>query len=102
MLKLIAQESGKLQEYGTLNMKKNIDPEGLEKGAMGVNNCLDMFSRKNIVHGFFFPCRFQSDWEEMKLTFDIRELPYKLRIDKETNRQNSIFASVSGRLTGSF
>ena len=25
---------GKLQEYGALNMKKKIDPEGLEKGAL--------------------------------------------------------------------
>ena len=38
----------------------------------------------------------------MKLTFDIRELPYKLGIGKETNWQNSIFAGLSGRLTDSF
>ena len=28
--------SGKLQEYGGLNMKKKIDPEGLGKGAIDV------------------------------------------------------------------
>ena len=38
----------------------------------------------------------------LKFPFDIRELPYKLRIGKETNRQSSIYASLSGRLTGSF
>ena len=27
-----------LQEYGTLNMNKNIDPEGREKGAIDVKN----------------------------------------------------------------
>ena len=29
---------GKLQEYGALNMKKKLDPEGLEKGAIDVKN----------------------------------------------------------------
>ena len=28
--------SGKLQGYGALNMNKKIDPEGLEKGVIGV------------------------------------------------------------------
>ena len=30
----------KLQEYGTLNMKKNIDPEGLEKGVIDVKKLM--------------------------------------------------------------
>ena len=38
----------------------------------------------------------------LKFPFDIRELPYKLRTGKETNRQSSIYASLSGRLTDSF
>ena len=67
---------------------------------LGVNSYLDMFLRKNILHGLLFPFRFYSDWE--KFPFDIMELPYKLRIGKETNRQNSTFAILSGRLTGSF
>ena len=29
---------GRFQEYGALNMKKKIDPEGLEKGAIDVKN----------------------------------------------------------------
>ena len=40
MLKLITQESGKLHEYETLNMKKNIDPEGLEKRAIDVKELM--------------------------------------------------------------
>ena len=28
--------AGKLQEYGPLNLKKKIDPEGLEKGEIDV------------------------------------------------------------------
>ena len=31
---------GKLQEYGALNMKKKIDPEGLEKGATDVEKLM--------------------------------------------------------------
>ena len=98
MLEVVHAEGddlGQLQEYGALNMKKKIDPEGLEKGAidtkkkrkinrlfpmgrynwfyhtdminlfyqnltfpLGVNSCLDSFSRKNILHGLFFPFRF--------------------------------------------
>ena len=38
----------------------------------------------------------------LKFPLGISELPYKLRIGKETNQQNSIYASLSGRLTGSF
>ena len=60
-----------------------------------------MFSRKDIDHGLLFPFRLLSDWEEILENFDIRELPYKLRIGTETNQQNSICASLSGRLTGS-
>ena len=33
----------------------------------------------------------------LKFPFDIRELPYKLRIGKVTDWQNSIFASLSDR-----
>ena len=29
---------GKLQIYGALKMKKNFDPEGLEKGAIDIKN----------------------------------------------------------------
>ena len=43
------------------------------------------------------------DWDDiLEIFFDIRELLYKLRIDKETNRQSSIYASLSGRLIGAF
>ena len=38
----------------------------------------------------------------LKFPVDIRKLPYKLRIVKEKNRQNSIYASLSGKLTSSF
>ena len=38
----------------------------------------------------------------LRFLLDISELQYKLRIGKETNWQNSIFASLSSRLTGSF
>ena len=31
---------GKLQEYGALNLKKKIDPEGLEKGAIDVKKLM--------------------------------------------------------------
>ena len=31
---------GRLQEYGVLNMKKKIDPEELEKGAIDVKKWL--------------------------------------------------------------
>ena len=31
---------GKLQEYGALNMKKKIYPEGLEKGAIDVKKLM--------------------------------------------------------------
>ena len=37
MLEVVHAEGddlGQLQEYGALNMKKKIDPEGLEKGAI--------------------------------------------------------------------
>ena len=69
---------------------------------LGVNSCLDMFLPKNILHGLLFPFRFYSDWEELKFPFDNRGIPCKLKIGKETNRQNSIFASLPGILTGSF
>ena len=32
---------GKLQEYGALNLKKKIDPEGLEKGAIDVKKLME-------------------------------------------------------------
>ena len=31
---------GKLQEYGPLNLKKKIDPEGLEKGQIDVKKLM--------------------------------------------------------------
>ena len=31
---------GKLQEYGALNMKKKIDPEGLEKRSIDVKKIM--------------------------------------------------------------
>ena len=31
---------GKLQEYGALNLKRKIDPEGLEKGAIDVKKLM--------------------------------------------------------------
>ena len=69
---------------------------------LGVNNCLDMFSRKV----FFMVCYLVLNYKVigksyLKFPFDIREFPYKLRIDEETNRQNIIYATLSGRLTGS-
>ena len=36
----------------------------------------------------------------LKFPFGISELPYKLRLGKETNQPSSIYASLSGRLTG--
>ena len=38
----------------------------------------------------------------LQFPFDTGELPYKLRISKEKNRENNIYLSLSGRLTGSF
>ena len=54
-----------------------------------------MFSWKNIFHGLLFPFL---DYKMvgkryLKFHFDIRELLYKLRIGKETNGQDRIYAS---------
>ena len=55
---------------------------------------------------FFMVCYSVLDYKVigkryLKFPFDITEFPCKLRIGKETNRQNSIYASLSGRLTSS-
>ena len=68
--------------------------------SWGVNSCLDMFSRKIF---FMVPYSLLDSKvigkRYLKFPFDIRELPYKLRTGKETNRQKSIYVSLCGRPT---
>ena len=71
---------------------------------LGVNSCLDMFSRKKY---FFMVCYSLLDSKVigkryLKFPFNIRELLYKLRIGKKKTLQNSIYPSLSGRLIRSF
>ena len=71
--------------------------------AWRVNTCLDIFLQKNIIHGFYSLTDSKViEMRYFKFPSVIRELPYKLRTGKERNRPNSIYASLSGRLTGYF
>ena len=74
------------------------------------NNIPAIHTRHNYFKNSFFPSTI-SEWNNLdckirkrylKFPFDIRELPYKLRIGKETNWQNSIFKSLSSWIIGSF
>ena len=67
-----------------------------------VNTCLDIFLQKNIRGFYSITDSKVIEMRYFKFPSVIRELPYKLRIGKERNRPNSIYASLSGRLTGSF
>ena len=70
---------------------------------LGVSICLDMFPQKNIFHGLLSLIDSRVIGKRyLKFSFDIRELPYKLRIGKKPNQQNNISASLSGRLSCSF
>ena len=40
---------GILQEYGALNMKEKVDPEGLEKGAVDVKKKKKKMNEKSTV-----------------------------------------------------
>ena len=66
---------------------------------LGVNSCLDFLEFRCFPGKIFFLVLYSLldskviGKRYLKFLFDIRKLPYKVRIAKEANRQNSIYTS---------